>query len=62
MGLSDSDLKVVADLRNDLDSESSEIRTMRSDLDSDSIKIQLMAGQVSALEAGTYDDTQLVAR
>ena len=58
----DSDLKVVSDLRNDLDSESIQIRALRSDADSDSVKIQLMSGQIAALEAGTYDDSQLVAR
>lgn len=61
-GLTDSDLTTVSILRNDLDSESFEIRALRSDVDSDSIRIQTIAGQVAALEAGTYDDSALVAR
>ena len=61
-GLTDSDLTTVSILRNDLDSESFEIRALRSDVDSDSIRIQNIAGQVAALEAGTYDDSALVAR
>ena len=47
-GLTDSDLKAIADLRNDVDS--------------DSVKIQLMQGSISALESGTYNDAPLVAR
>lgn len=47
-GMTDSDLQIVADLRNDVDS--------------DSIKIQLMQESIDALEAGTYNDAPLVAR
>ena len=61
-GLTDSDLKVVADLRNDLDSEIAVIRQLRAEQDSDSANSSGSGGGGGGGGAGVTDsDLKVVA-